>query len=55
VLRGLACTEWAFLLDLGKLRLEAPSDRILDDPMIRDLYLGRQLEAVPEADLEEAP
>jgi ABC-type branched-subunit amino acid transport system ATPase component len=55
VLRGLACTEWAFLFDLGRLRLEAPSDRILDDPLIRELYLGRQAEAVPEVDVEEAP
>ncbi|MGH8872096.1 MAG: ABC transporter ATP-binding protein [Acidimicrobiia bacterium] len=44
VLKGLACTNWAFLLDLGELRLEAPSDQILDDPSIRELYLGRQRE-----------
>jgi branched-chain amino acid transport system ATP-binding protein len=42
VLKGLACTSWAYLLDLGALRLEAPSDQILDDPAIRELYLGRQ-------------
>ena len=42
VLKGLDCTNWAFLLDLGELRLEAPSDEILDDPRIRELYLGRQ-------------
>lgn len=42
VLKGLACTNWAFLLDLGELRLEAASDEILDDPRIRELYLGRQ-------------
>lgn len=44
VLSGLACTDWAFLLDLGELRIEAPSDQILDDPRIRELYLGRQKE-----------
>jgi branched-chain amino acid transport system ATP-binding protein len=44
VLRGLDCTDWAFLLDLGELRIEAPSDQILDDPRIRELYLGRQRE-----------
>ena len=42
VLKGLDCTNRAFLLDLGELRLEAPSDEILDDPRIRQLYLGRQ-------------
>jgi branched-chain amino acid transport system ATP-binding protein len=55
VLRGLACTQWAFLLDLGRLRLEARSDRILDDPIISHLYLGRQLEATPEVEIGEAP
>jgi len=45
VLKGLDCTDWAFLLDLGELRIEAPSDQILDDPRIRELYLGRQREA----------
>jgi branched-chain amino acid transport system ATP-binding protein len=44
VLKGLDCTDWAFLLDLGELKLEAPSDQILDDPRIRELYLGRQKE-----------
>jgi branched-chain amino acid transport system ATP-binding protein len=44
VLSGLAFTDWAFLLDLGELRIEAPSDQILDDPRIRELYLGRQKE-----------
>ncbi len=55
VLRGLDCTEWAFLLDLGTLRLEAPSDQILDDPSIRELYLGRQVVANPEAEVGEQP
>ena len=47
VIKGLACTDWAFLLDLGMLRLEAPSDQILDDPRIRELYLGRQVTSRP--------
>ncbi|MGH8927344.1 MAG: ABC transporter ATP-binding protein [Acidimicrobiia bacterium] len=47
VLKGLASTDSAFLLDLGMLRLQAPANRILDDPRIRELYLGRQLAAVP--------
>lgn len=45
VLKGLASSNRAFLLDLGVLRLEAPADQILDDPRIRELYLGRQLSA----------
>lgn len=39
--RGLACAEWGLVLDLGILRFEAPSDEILADPRIRELYLGR--------------
>ncbi|HSJ83732.1 MAG TPA: ABC transporter ATP-binding protein [Acidimicrobiia bacterium] len=49
VLKGLDCTNRAFLLDLGELRLEAPSDEILDDPRIRELYLGRQRTATQPA------
>ncbi len=45
VLKGLDSTDWAFLLDLGELRIEAPSNEILDDPRIRELYLGRQKES----------
>ncbi len=55
VLKGLAATDWAFLLDLGDLKIEAPADQILDDPRIRELYLGRQKEAAsPAADGEES-
>jgi ABC-type branched-subunit amino acid transport system ATPase component len=39
--RGLAAAHWAFVLDLGRLRFEGPSDQILDDPRIRELYLGK--------------
>jgi branched-chain amino acid transport system ATP-binding protein len=38
---GLAVSEWSFVLDLGSKRFEGPADAILDDPRIRDLYLGR--------------
>lgn len=44
VRKGLDCTGWAFLLDLGHLRLEGPSERILDDPRIREMYLGKLAE-----------
>jgi branched-chain amino acid transport system ATP-binding protein len=57
VLRGLDCTDTAFLLDLGELKIEAPSDRILDDPRIRELYLGHQRETTvqPTPRAGEAP
>lgn len=40
VKKGLEATDRAFVLDLGTKRFEGPSDRILDDPRLRDLYLG---------------
>lgn len=42
VRKGLACSDWAWVLDLGTLRFEGPADRILSDPRIEELYLGRQ-------------
>jgi branched-chain amino acid transport system ATP-binding protein len=41
---GLAVADWSFVLDLGSKRFEGPADAILDDPRIRDLYLGRLAE-----------
>lgn len=41
VRRGLQVADWGFVLDLGTKRFEGPADRILDDPRIRDLYLGK--------------
>lgn len=38
---GLAIADWSFVLDLGTKRFEGPADSILDDPRIRDLYLGK--------------
>jgi branched-chain amino acid transport system ATP-binding protein len=43
VRRGLEMAHWAFVLDLGAKRFEGPADTLLDDPRIRDLYLGKQL------------
>jgi branched-chain amino acid transport system ATP-binding protein len=40
VRQGLAVADWAFVLDLGTKRFEGRADTILDDPRIRDLYLG---------------
>jgi branched-chain amino acid transport system ATP-binding protein len=39
--RGLELVDWGVVLDLGIVRFEGPSDGILEDPRIRELYLGR--------------
>ena len=39
--RGLEAADWAFVLDLGRVRFEGPHDQILDDQRIRELYLGK--------------
>ncbi|GIU91565.1 MAG: ABC transporter ATP-binding protein [Acidimicrobiia bacterium] len=39
--RGLSWADWGFVLDLGALRFEGPADGILENPQIRELYLGR--------------
>jgi len=38
--RGLEATDWGIVLDLGAKRFEGPAAGILDDPRIRELYLG---------------
>lgn len=42
---GLAVSDWSFVLDLGTKRFEGPADTVLDDPRIRDLYLGKLAKA----------
>lgn len=42
---GLAISDWSFVLDLGTKRFEGPADTVLDDPRIRDLYLGKMAKA----------
>ncbi len=39
--RGLELADWGVVLDLGIVRFEGPSDTILEDPRIRQLYLGK--------------
>jgi len=39
---GLKFADWGCVLDLGKLEFEGPSDTVLSDPRIEELYLGRQ-------------
>lgn len=41
VKKGLTVSDWAFVLDLGTKRFEGAAAEILDDPRIRDLYLGK--------------
>ena len=41
VVRGLAATDWAFVLDLGSKRFEGPSKALFEDKRIREMYLGR--------------
>jgi branched-chain amino acid transport system ATP-binding protein len=41
VRRGLEVSDWGFVLDLGTKRFEGPAGSILEDPRIRDLYLGK--------------
>jgi branched-chain amino acid transport system ATP-binding protein len=39
--KGLEYSDWGFVLDLGKTRFEGPSDTILNDARIQELYLGK--------------
>ena len=50
VRRGLNAVEQGVVLDLGRKVLEGPAASILTDPRLRELYLGRQAEAMPSAD-----
>ena len=38
---GLELADWGVVLDLGIVRFEGPSDGILEDPRVRELYLGK--------------
>jgi branched-chain amino acid transport system ATP-binding protein len=40
--KGLECSQWGCVLDLGAKRFDGPADSILANPEIHDLYLGRQ-------------
>jgi len=39
--KGLEFADWGCVLDLGVNRFEGPSDTILNDPRIQELYLGK--------------
>ena len=47
--RGLELADWGVVLDLGIVRFQGPADSILEDPRIRELYLGKTV------DSEDAP
>ena len=50
VKKGLEVADWAFVLDLGTCRFEGPADEIVDDPRIRDLYLGQLADAAKDTE-----
>jgi ABC-type branched-subunit amino acid transport system ATPase component len=39
---GLEFADWGCVLDLGKAVFEGPSETILEDARIQELYLGRR-------------
>jgi branched-chain amino acid transport system ATP-binding protein len=39
---GLAFADWGCVLDLGRLVFEGPSEAVLSDPRIEELYLGKR-------------
>lgn len=41
--KGLECSDWGIVLDLGANRFEGPPDTILSDERIQELYLGKQI------------
>ena len=40
--KGLECSDWGCVLDLGAKRFDGPAESILASPEIHELYLGRQ-------------
>ena len=43
--RGLELADWGVVLDLGVCRFQGPADSVLEDPRIRELYLGKAVDA----------
>jgi ABC-type branched-subunit amino acid transport system ATPase component len=39
---GLNCANYGYVLDLGENRFEGEASRLLSDPRIQDLYLGKR-------------
>ena len=40
-LMGLMASDWGVVLDLGRTLFEGPAPEVLEDPRIKDLYLGQ--------------
>jgi branched-chain amino acid transport system ATP-binding protein len=47
---GLQFADWGCVLDLGKAMFEGPSETILNDPRIEELYLGRKRSRTPQTE-----
>jgi branched-chain amino acid transport system ATP-binding protein len=47
--KGLECSDWGCVLDLGAKRFDGPAESILANPEIHELYLGRQASGNGEA------
>ena len=46
--KGLECSEWGCVLDLGTNRFEGRANEILGNPQIQELYLGRKRNTLQE-------
>ena len=43
VTEALRCSDWGYVLDLGRNGFDGPADSILENPSVRELYLGRRV------------
>ena len=41
VREGLAFADWAYVLDLGRNEFDGSSETVLENPAMRELYLGK--------------
>ena len=43
VREALACSDWGYVLDLGRNGFDGPAESILANPSVRELYLGKRV------------
>jgi branched-chain amino acid transport system ATP-binding protein len=43
VTEALDCSDWGYVLDLGRNGFDGPADSILANPSVRELYLGKRV------------
>jgi branched-chain amino acid transport system ATP-binding protein len=43
VKEGLGCSDWGYVLDLGRNGFDGPAESILANPSVRELYLGKSV------------